>query len=79
MSNFHPYSPYPAPPIVNNYYYNSTYYQCSDVNSHSHYNTSDNEVSYTRSKKNKSESNSTNSAMNNMCMCLMMWNYLKNK
>ena len=74
MSNFHPYSPYPAPTIVNNYYY-----QCSDVNDHSHYNTSDNEVSYTRSKKNKSESNSTNSAMYNMCMCLMMWNYLKNK
>ena len=70
MSNFYPYSPYPAPPIVNNYYYNI---------SHSHYNTSDNEVSYTRSEKNKSESNSTNSAMNNMCMCLMMWNYIKNK
>ena len=74
MSNFYPYSPYPAPTIVNNYYY-----QCSDVNDHSHYNTSDNEVSYTRSEKNKSGSGSANSAMNNMCMCLMMWNYLKNK
>ena len=78
MSNYHPYSPYPAPPIVNNYY-NITYYKDSDVNNHSHYNTSDNEVSYTKSKKTKSKSDSDNTMMNNMMMCAMMWAYLKNK